>query len=94
MSIINETIIPTMINTNVKINVLFLFSLNNNSIDSGIRSITDTHIITPAAKLREYFSTTPLLSLKNINNDPIIVEMPAINVNINAIVMLDMLSPY
>lgn len=58
-------------------------------IDSGIKSVIDTHIITPAAKASE--DRTILLVFLffiKIKIVPIIVDKPASKDNINAITIL------
>ena len=53
----------------------------SNAIDSGIKSVIDTVIITPAAKDRALkIILSGFFFFININNDPIIVERPAIKV--------------
>ena len=90
MDIKVEISIPTRINRND--NNMFngpLRLVRNIFMDSGIKSVIDTHIITPLAKARdEQIILLLFLNFMNIGIVPIKVDNPAIEVSKKAIFIL------
>jgi len=76
---INPIIIPNIKMAN---ELFFMLFFNIKFKLSGIKSNSDTLIMTPEAKAREYLVSLSILHLININMVPIIVDRPAIKVNV------------
>ena len=86
LSINNDIVMPSSIPTIMyKKQVFLLLCLINKFMLSGIKSNIDTLIITPDAKANEYLVNLSMLHLMNIKSAPIIVERPAIVVNVKDI---------
>ena len=88
--------INTPINMLININktVLILLWLLKISLNEfGIKSIMETLSITPDANPNDLLITLFLFVFININKNPIIVDIPAIQDKIKAYVLLDILSP-
>ena len=87
LSIVIDNIIPIHIKMSVKSIVgIILNVVCSNDTPSGIKSIIDTVVITPAAKASDFIIILSSFFI-NIRSVPISVESPARDVSINPILV-------